>query len=255
VRGPVLAAILGLTLAVSPWGSVCSQELYAYGEDFPPYSFVAEGEPVGIATDLLWQVCRAAEVQCHIRIYPWARAFRTARTEKNSLVYSTTQTAERLHQFIWLGPFLTRAVVLFTLPGTDLPASRLHAPGDYRFGAISRDASVTELRDAGVPDSAVDLTNSHEDVIRALLGRRITAFPDTELAARWYLKTHGLSQDAVVPALQLGEAGGYYFALNPNSDPELVRKLQQGYESVMKTTALKEILTRYLGTIPSGEVH
>ncbi|HMA49570.1 MAG TPA: transporter substrate-binding domain-containing protein [Magnetospirillaceae bacterium] len=250
MRRSVLAAILGLTLAVNPLGLVHSQELYAYGEDFPPYSFLAEGEPVGIATDLLRQVCRAAEVQCHIRIYPWARAFRTALTEKNSLVYSTTQTAERLDHFIWLGPFLTRAVMLFTLPGTDLPASRLHDPGDYRFGAISRDASVTELRDAGVPDSAVDLTNSHEDVIRALLGRRITAFPDTELAARWYLKTHGLPQHALVPALQLGDTGGYYFALNPSSDPELVRKMKLGYEAVMKTAALKEILGRYLGEAP-----
>ncbi len=249
-----LAAVLGLAL-LGPLASVRGQELEAYGEDFPPYSFLAGGEPAGIATDLLRQVCRAAEITCRIHIYPWARAFRTALTEKNCLVYSTTQTAERLEQFIWIGPFLQRTVMLFTLPGTDLPASRLRDPGDYRFGAISRDASVTELRDAGVPDKAIDLTNSHEDVIRALLGRRIAAYPDNELAARWYLKTHGLAQDAVVPALQLGETGGYYFALNPKSDPELVRKMRQGYESVMKSSALKDILMRYLGTIPIGEVH
>ena len=250
-----LAAILGLAVFAGFAAPVRGQELEAYGEDFPPYNFLAKGEPSGIATDLLLQVCRAAEVKCRIRIYPWARAFRTARTEKNSLVYSTTQTAERLDQFIWLGPFLPRAIKLFTLPGTDLPASRLRNPGDLRFGAISRDASVTELHDAGVPDSAVDITNTHEDTIRALLGRRISAYPDTELAARWYLKTHGLPQDAVVPALQLGETGGYFFALNPDSDPELVRKMRQGYESVMKSSALKDILARYLGTSPTGEVH
>jgi polar amino acid transport system substrate-binding protein len=247
LRVSVLAVVLGLTLAVSPRDVVRSQELEAYGEDFPPYSFVAEGEAAGIATDLLRQVCRAAEVQCHIHIYPWARAYRTALSEKNCLVYSTTLTAERKDQFIWLGPFLPRAIKLFTLPGTDFSASKLRDPGDYRFGAVYRDASVTELKEAGVPDGSVDITNSNHDNMRALLGRRITAVPDNELAVRWYLKTHGFPQDALVPALQLGETSGYYFALNPNSDPELVRKLKQGYETVMKTAALKEILGRYLG--------
>lgn len=254
MRVSVLVAILGLALAAGPRGSALGQEIDAYGEDFPPYSFLAEGEPSGIATDLLRQVCHAADLRCRIHIYPWARAFRTALTERNSLVYSTTQTAERRDQFIWIGPFLPRAILLFTLPGTDFPASRLRDPGEYRFGAVSRDASVSELHEAGVPDSAIDLTNSHDDNLRALLGRRITAVPDNELAARWYLKIHGLPQDSLVPALQIGETGGYYFALNPDSDPELVRKLRQGYESVMKTSALKEILTRYLGPLPSGEI-
>lgn len=241
-----LVAILGLILVAPARG----QDLDAYGEDFPPYSFTAEGEAAGIATDLLREICRAAELHCRIHIYPWARAFRTALAEKNSLVYSTTQTSDRLEQFIWLGPFLPRAIMLFTLPGTDFTAAKLHEPGDYRFGAVSRDASVTELKDAGVPDSAVDITNSHDDNMRALLGRRITAVPDNELAVRWYLKSHGLPQSTLVPALQLGETGGYYFALNPQSDPELVRKLKRGYETVMKTNALKEILGRYIGDMP-----
>lgn len=244
------AAILGLMLAVSPLASVSGQDIDAYGEDFPPYSFLAEGEVVGIATDLLRQICQAAEVQCQIHIYPWARAFRTVLSEKNSLVYSIALTAERRDQFIWLGPFLTRAVMLYTLPGTDLPAARLRDPGDWRFGAVSRDASVTELKEAGVPDTAVDIVNSHDDLMRALLGRRITAVPDTELALRWYLKTHGLSQQALTPVLQLGDTGGYYFALNPDSDPELVRKMKQGYDAVMKSSALKDILAHYLGDFP-----
>lgn len=244
------AAILGLMLAVSPLASVRGQDLDAYCEDFPPYSFMAEGEVVGIATDLLRQICIAAEVQCRIHLYPWARAFRTVLSEKNSLVYSIVMTAERRDQFIWLGPFQTRAVMLYTLPGTDFPVARLRDPGDYRFGAISRDASVTELKEAGVPDSAVDIVNSHDDLMRALLGRRITAVPDTELALRWYLKTHGLSQQALTPALQLSDTGGYYFALNPDSDPELVRKMKQGYDAVMKTSAMKEILAHYLGDFP-----
>lgn len=243
----LLASIVGLALMASPLAAACGQELDAYGEDFPPYSFVFEGEPVGIATDLLRLICQSAEVQCHIHIHPWARAYRTALTVRNSLVYSTTLTPERREHFIWLGPFLPRTIMLFTLPGTPFPASKLRDPGDYRFGAVYKDASADELREADVPDSAVDITLSHDDNMRQLLGRRIAAAPDNELAARWYLKTHDLPPDALVPALQLGEAGGYYFALNPDSDPEMVRKMKQGYEAVMKTTALKDIMTRYLG--------
>lgn len=108
-----------------------------------------------------------------------------------------------------------------------------------------------ELHEAGVPDSAIDIVPSHDDNLRALLGKRITAVPDNELAVRYYLKTHGLPADSLVPALQLGEAGGYYFALNPDSDPALVRKLKQGYETVMRTAALKEILGHYLGDFPA----
>ena len=246
----VLASILAFVLAVDPLAAWSGQEIDAYGEDFPPYSFQAEGEPAGIATDLLRLICQAAEVQCHIRINPWARDYHTALTVKNSLVYSTKQTAERKDHFIWLGPFLPRSIIIYTLPGTDLPADRLRDPGDYRFGAIYKDASIEELHEAGVPDSAVDVTTGHEDLLRALLGRRIAAAPDNELAARWYLKTHDLPPDALAPALKLAETGGYYFALNPDTDPELVRKMKQGYESVMKTNALRDIVTRYAGGAP-----
>lgn len=123
----VLASIAGLVLAVWPMLSVSAQEVEAYGEDFPPYSFLIEDEPAGIATDLLHQVCQAAEIPCKIHIYPWARAFRTALTERNALVFSTTQTPERRDQFIWIGPFLPRAIMLFTQPGpplSHLPAAR-----------------------------------------------------------------------------------------------------------------------------------
>lgn len=250
MRVSVRASILGLILVASPLASAPGQELDAYGEDFPPYSFLSGSEPTGIATDLLRLVCEAAGVQCRIHIYPWARAFRTALSVKNSLVYSTTLTPERREQFIWLGPFLPRAIMLFTLPGTPFPASRLRDPGEYRFGAVYKDASIAELREAGVPDSAIDIIPSHDDNLRALLGRRITATPDNELATRWYLKTHELAPDSLVAALQIGEAGGYYFALNPDSDPELVRKMRLGYDAVMKSPALKDILARYLGYVP-----
>jgi len=227
---------------------VATPSVDAYGEDFPPLSFVRDGEPAGVAVDLLKRACAAAGVVCRVHITPWARAYHTAQTQRNCMVFSTIRTPERESGFLWLGPFLPRTSWLYTLSSTPFSANRLSGGDGFVIGTVYNDVSIGELRQIGVPDSAMENSPTLDDSRRKLMAGRVAAVVDTESSMRWFLKTHGYEHPRVKAVMPLGETGDYYYALNPRSDPAVARKLRDGLTAVLAARALPDIMDSYLGS-------
>jgi len=228
----------------------------AFGEDFPPLSFMRDGEPAGIAVDLLKRACAAAGVVCKVHIVPWARAYHTAQAQRNCLVFSTIRTPEREGSFLWLGPFLPRMSWLYTLSSTPFSVNQLDGGDGFVIGTVYNDVSIGELRQIGVPDSAMESSPTLDDSRRKLMAGRVAAVVDTESSMKWFLKTHGYDGARVKAVLPVAESGDYYYALNPGSDPAVRRKLRDGLASVLAARALTDIMDSYLGTgETAGAVH
>lgn len=248
--------LLSTVLACLWFGPVAAQDVEAYAEEFPPYSFLRNGEPAGIATDLLKRACAEAALTCQIHIVPWARAYRMALAQKNSLVFSTTRIPERENAFVWLGPILPRTTFLYTLASTPFSIDRLSGKDGFVIGTVYNDVSISDLRRLGVPDSVMENSPTLDDSLRKLMGRRVTGVIDTEIGMKWFLKTHGYAEDEVKAVMPVFYAGDYYYALNLASDPVLVQKLRDGLAAALAAHALPEILDGYLVSgAGTGAVH
>ena len=69
----------------------------------PPHQTLQQGEIGGLSTELVRATLARAEMGGQFEIYPWARAFRIARSQTNVLIYNMARTPEREDEFKWIG--------------------------------------------------------------------------------------------------------------------------------------------------------
>ena len=77
------------------------------------------------------------------------------------------------------------------------------------------------------------------------MGDLVHAMVDTEAGMAWSLRSVGRPAGSVTKLLKLSDEGAYYFALNPQSDPTLARKLQQALDKLRAEGRLDAISKNY----------
>lgn len=240
------AALALLACAVQ----ACAAGVTAYTEEWPPYNFAERGRPVGIATDLLLAACARARIECRVEIVPWARAYRLALTQPNTLVFSTARTAARERDFAWIGPILPRRTWVFGRADSPAVAS-ISALSNYRVGVASEDAAARDLVAQGLDQSAIDRSGTDQDSLRKLAAGRIDFVTGTEVGMAWGVRRLGIELD-LKRLLPLSNEGAYYFALNPKSDAGLAERLQRAYDELLRSGERERIVARYTSAQPVG---
>lgn len=236
-----LVVSVGLLCAVPTYGA----DLTAYTEEWAPYNYSEDGAIKGISTDILRSMCDAARLHCDIHMVPWARAYRNATSTANTLVYTTARKPAREREFIWIGPILPRTTWVFVRQGLERDILELADLAGLRVGVVREEAAAQDLLAAGVPTNALVHQASNADVLRMLLAASVDAMVDTEVGMQWNLRKTGASADAVRKLMKLSDEGAYYFALNLDSDPVLVRQLQGALEKLRHGGKLDAILRKY----------
>jgi polar amino acid transport system substrate-binding protein len=136
-RAAAIAGILGLS---SP--AVAEPPLRFATEEYPPFNFTdSKGALVGIATDILFETAKRANVKATFEVMPWIRAYSEALNKPDTCAYSTTMTEARRDLFQWVTPLLRNDWVIFTRTErvqrvsslADLKGKRI---GVYQGGAI-----------------------------------------------------------------------------------------------------------------------
>lgn len=222
-----------------------SADLTAYTEEWAPYNY-SEGDAIkGISTDILRAMCESARLQCDIKMVPWARAYRTAASKANTLVFTTARKPAREHEFLWIGPILPRTTWVYARQGQEKEIHGFADLASRRVGVVRDEASLQDLVAAGVPESALVLQASNTDVLRMLLGSSVDAMVDTEVGMQWNLRRAAVAPNAVSRLMKLSEEGAYYFALNKESDPALAEKLDAALDKLRHDGKVDAIVRKY----------
>lgn len=238
--------LLGLTLACP---AVFAADLVAYSAQWPPYTFERQGKVVGIAADLLRQACHDAHLDCRLELLPWARAYQTAKTTQNTLVYPTTRTMEREPDFRWLGPMgngLPGDAWVWRLKSHPVDAVEYLQLNRYRVGVVVGDSPVQELWLRGVQREAMDFADSNESNIRKFLTGRVDVVVDTDLGMAWQLGQNGIAADSAVHLLPYASGTPSYFALNKTTSRRLAERLEAAITNIVRRNELKTIVQRYV---------
>lgn len=243
---PLRRLILWLGLGLALTGAHAS-DLHAFTEQWAPYNYEEDGQVHGISTDILRSACKVARLDCTIALVPWARAYKSASTEPKALAYTTARKASREHEFVWVGPILPRSTWVYTREGGMAPPASSADLAKLRIGIVRGEAAETDLIAAGVPSTALVAQPTNVDVLRMLLAGGVDAMVDTEVAMHWNLKSQGLTARSVHPAFKLTDEGGYYFAINPGTPPQTVKKLQEAVDKLRASGEITRITRRYLG--------
>jgi polar amino acid transport system substrate-binding protein len=105
-----------------------NKQLQVVTEFSPPYQTLVQNEVSGSATKIVKNLLSASKLTATFNMYPWARAYKKAVSEPNTLIYSIAKSDERSDLFHWL-----------------LPVAH------YKFGLVSlserTDLDITDLKE------------------------------------------------------------------------------------------------------------
>lgn len=223
-------------------------ELRAVTESLPPLNYEENGALTGYSTELLQTVLQAAGLKAPISLLPWARAYQTALTQADVLIYSITRTPERENLFEWIGPISRRQIYLYKLRARkQVQVKTLTEAAAYRIGLVREMAASKEfLRTSGLPDSVFDYAPTSESNLKKLYLGRVDLIVSQDWGAAFLSKRTGHKPEELEALLLLDEAHSYYFALNKQSDPAIVARLRLGLEKVQLSGRMDKLKSKYL---------
>ena len=131
-----------------------SQSMTLYAEDYRPFQYYDEdGLSAGFGIDLVTMIFSRAGVGIEgddIRIFPWSRIYRQARSNKDSAVFLTTRDAHREDLFKWVGPLAPREMWLYKLrERADIQLDNLEDARQYRIGGVKNGADTNYMLELG----------------------------------------------------------------------------------------------------------
>lgn len=220
-------------------------DLVAYTEQWPPYNFEENGKVRGVATDVLRAACTNAELRCSFRVVPWARAVKVVRSTPNTVLYTTARRPDRENQFAWVGPLLPRTTWVYTRSAAGSAPRNVDELAQLRIGVVREEASQQDLLAAGALPQGLVEASDNDAVFRMLMADMVHAMVDTEIGMAWNLRMAGRPMHTVSKLRKLSDSGDYYFALNPQSNPVVVRKLQQAVDKLRSEGRIDAIIRAY----------
>jgi len=81
--------------------------------------------------------------------------------------------------------------------------------------------------------------------LRLLATGSIDAMVDTEVAMDWALRSNSLPAETVQKHSKLTEQGAYFYALNRNTHPDVVARLQAALDLLRRQGRLDALVQRY----------
>jgi polar amino acid transport system substrate-binding protein len=236
-----------MMLALLPFSAaVALEELTFITEEYPPYNYRQGDRLEGISIELLERIFAETGTDMSrgdVLFYPWARGYDTALSEPGTVLFSTTRTEQREELFQWVGPIATDRVTLIARRDSGIQLNDIDdvLAGDYRIAVIREDIGAQRLQEAGVPETQIHAAMSGASALRMLERGRVDLWAYGEDVAFWLMNEEGLPTTDYTPALTISESDLYY-AVNRDTDPALVAKMQTALNNLREGGVLSEIL-------------
>jgi polar amino acid transport system substrate-binding protein len=228
----------------------------AYTEELPPLNFQQGEQLGGYASELLAAMAERADIPVHQQLLPWARAYALVQSTPATLLFSTVRTTEREPLFRWVGPISPRRIYLYRLEQRhDIRLRHAGQLKQLRIGTLFASASQLRLQQLGLPLGAgQDSTHSDAANLAKLKLGRVDLIAMLDWAMHWQLQQAGLPENLVKPAALLDGQGQYWYALNPQTPDDTVKRLQAALDTLVRTGYTQQLRLKYIGreSIPAG---
>jgi polar amino acid transport system substrate-binding protein len=225
-----------------------SDKLVILTEELPPFNFRAQDGIRGLSTDILrLMIARAGlkDASEDIQLLPWARAYNTALSAPNILLYSLARTQEREDLFKWIGPIAMSRSSLIARKDSRIRLQKLEDAQKYSLGVIRNYPTANVLLAAGYPAERIDTSSDAQSNVLKLQNRRIDLFGYNEIAFQWLVAELGLNKDDFEPVFFLYEVPLYY-ALSKNTPDSTVETLQNALDALRSSGEVQRVIDEYM---------
>ncbi|WDE07653.1 transporter substrate-binding domain-containing protein [Thalassomonas viridans] len=204
-------------------------QLQVVTEILPPYQYIKPDNAMGgLATDKLNALFSALQATPDIQAMPWARAYKIAQTQPNTLIYSIVRTPERESLFQWIGVLVSTKTFLVGLQARgDIEINNLRDLNNYRIGVKRDDVVYQYLNKHLLPGKMVFLPET-ETTLKMLIKQRVDIIAASPLHLDFMCKRLGCQPADFRYLYELtGLNSDFYLAASNNTPADIVQLLKQ----------------------------
>jgi len=228
----IYLAIAFILLFTSFYSIASATTLKVVTEEWPP--FILNTTPVsGITTTQVQKILNKTAIPYEIFIYPWARSYRMAKTEPNTLIYLIYRSKGREPYFHWFCPLSpTPHISVFKLKSNKKDISSLASLKNLHIGIMRGDNSHENLKKLGfIKGIQLDISTDEISNVKKLIGGRVDVIIQAKESIKYRFKQMGYEHLAIESGYQFhtNDSTKYCMALSKGSDPEIIEKISQAF--------------------------
>jgi len=244
-----LKAIVLLTLAWAPW--CVAAPFLVVTSNYPPYSFVEEGVPKGMAIDVLKAAFARMKVELRIEFLPFPRALRMFQHGEVDGLFPCSFKEERVAYTMYPKEYLiTDSMALFTRADTKIHfTGDINQLGDYYFGK-QRDAfngqAFTDAVKSGVISKITEAEDQRNVVLMLVAGRFDIAAAPRQVLLYYAKETGNLDNiKELLPALEK-PVPAYLGIFKQSQHSALSTRFDQTVAQMRRDGSYQKIIDSYL---------
>ena len=226
--------------------------LTIFTEEYPPYNYLNQdnNKLEGIYVEVVDYILKDNNSKLStkdIQLVPWARAYRTTLTEKNTAIFAITLTDERSPLFKWVGPVTGTSQVLIAKKKKGIKINKVEDINKHSVVVVRDDVAEQLLISSGIDKKKLQEAQFPILCARMLSGDRIDLWAYAEGPARFIIKKEygGFGDYEIVHVLNEGEM---YIGFNKDTPDEVIEMFQKSLDK-LKTVDVDKynaILEKYI---------
>jgi polar amino acid transport system substrate-binding protein len=239
-----MASLPGWSLAAPSPSRATPPPLRLLSEEFPPINYSEQGQPRGLAVELVQEIQRRLGQQRAIELMPWARAFREAQAPQPTALFAMARTPGRERLFKWVGPIVTFYSALYAPAGGGLRFRQLaEAKLADQVLVVRGWYTAEQLRSQGFAN-LFEVADPQQGV-RMLLARRAPLFATERISMPATLAGMGLESEVLEIVYSFASSDGY-IAFSRSTPDATVRAWQRELDAMKRDGSFQAIYKRWL---------
>lgn len=217
-----------------------ANKIRVVSEHLPPY-LIVENEKIISGTSFLIveEVLKRANIQAVTEVMPWARAYKIALNEPNTIIYSMTKSVERESLFLWIGQLHHLEYSFFSMKSNvNLNIRTINDALNYTVVSVRGSFEADSLQRKGfkVGENLILVVDYIAAWKMLQIGRADLTYGNAPvIIGNNEDKSLFMRQGEVI------EISNLFVAANINSDEELVDKLSAALKSVKNAPAFEHL--------------
>ena len=173
-------------------GRADAETVEVYALEAMPYCGIEQGQPTGLAVEILQAASRYGAPTFHFRFdIPWPRAQDMIQHQGNALIaiIPFSRTAPRESHYRWLAKLISVQTRFYSYQRLR-PLASMDEAKSVKIGVVRGHALIKVLQNAGIEQQDTGATDAGNNV-RKLFYRRFDTIADSDLIVRYHWKKMG----------------------------------------------------------------
>lgn len=239
-----ISIIVSVIIAVSMIScSPQKDELKILTEDYPPLSFMADGEISGYGTDVVNAIQDELGMSNPIQLLSWEEAYNTALNEANVVIFTIDKTPEREEKFHFIGPLGSNVASFYTYSDNELQIEDLEAAKAVPTIATTTNWFTEQyLQERGFEN--LKSMNDPLQTLRSLKNKEADLAVFTDVTLPELLREAEIDRDELQPVMQLLTTD-YYIAISKSTPQSIVSQWQNAFEGIKNKGMLEDLKQKW----------